>query len=208
MNKDQLSNNDIMRFLQLAYFGNIDEPYYAAGDRAYRDFCRTIDFTSIKNKLTRQEQLQKYIERQTVKSKIYDWLRKELLSINCSSKDDFDSWHDSACKKIIKDFSKEAKLYYGQAQKWLNMTLKYLLVLDISEAKQHISYLHVPIDNIVLQTVSEHIKLSKKPWSRWEESDYKNFQNKLNLFIHKTNPDIPPILWEFRIWIPTDMFNN
>ena len=208
MESNQLSNDVILRFLRLAYFGNIDEPYNAAGDRAYRDFCRTVDFPKTEQKLTRQEQIQRYIERQKKKKKIYNWLQDELLELNCKNSKEFDSWHCRTCKKIIEDFSKEAKLHYGQAQKWLNMTLKYLLVLGRPEANRQIAFLHVPIDNIVIQTASEHVKPCRKPWSQWNENDYKDYQERLKSYIGQIDMNMPPIIWEFRNWIPTDMFNN
>lgn len=208
MESNQLSNDEIMRFLRLAYFGNIDEPYNAAGDRAYRDFCRTVDFPKTEHKLTRQEQIKRYIDRQNAKGDIYSRLRDELLVLDCKNVEEFDSWHCSACKRIIEDFSKEAKLNYGQAQKWLNMTLKYLLVLGVKEANRQVAYLHVPIDNIVIQTASKYVKPCGKPWSQWNENEYKDYQERLKFYINQIDTNMPPIIWEFRNWIPTDMFNN
>lgn len=207
MKTKQLQKEDILRFLRLAYFGNIDEPYNAAGDRAYRDFCRTIDFPKSEQKYTRQELIQQYLKRQNVKDSIYGWLQNELKSLDISTDKDFDLWHCSSCKRIITDFATEAPLYYGQAQKWLNMTMKYLLVLEVPEAERLISYFHIPIDNIVIQTAKD-VKPPQKPWSQWAEDDYLNYQLELKSFIRKKCPTMAPIIWEFKHWIPTEMFNN
>lgn len=169
MENNQLSDGDILRFLRLAYFGSIDEPYNAAGDRAYRDFCRTIRFNKT---ITTTD------NRKNVKRNVYEWIHKELISLKCFSVDDFNSWHDYACKIIIKDFSTEAKLCYGQAQKWLNMTLKYLLVLDVYEAKKLLVFLHVPIDKKVIHTAAKHVTPCQKPWSQWNESEYQGLSIK------------------------------
>ena len=40
----------------------------------------------------------------------------------------FDKWHEFACKRLI-TFSNDI-LTYGQAQKWINMTLKNLSMID------------------------------------------------------------------------------
>ena len=88
------------------------------------------------------------------------------------------------------------------------MTLKYLLVLGRPEANRQIAFLHVPIDNIVIQTASEHVKPCRKPWSQWNENDYKDYQERLKSYIGQIDMNMPPIIWEFRNWIPTDMFNN
>lgn len=207
MKQIQLSVEDVLRFLRLAYFGNIDEPYNAAGDRAYRDFCRTIDFPKSEQKLSRQNQIQKYLNRQSVKDGIYNWLQDEVGLLDVTTQMDFDIWHCSICNRIIADFSNEATLYYGQAQKWLNMTMKYLLVLGVPEIERLTPFIHIPIDNIVIQT-AKGLETCGKPWSQWNEKEYKEYQHKLKLFISNENPDMAPIIWEFKNWVPTEMFNN
>ncbi len=81
--------------------------------------------------------------------------------------DSFDKWHEELCDKIKEKFDSSLKFTYGNAQKWVNMTLKYLYLIDCicSEicpdidyfhSLQNISaYLHVPVDSYIIEKVWE-----------------------------------------------------
>ena len=75
----------------------------------------------------------------------------------------FDAWHESKCAQIIdrmnapygdgnKVFLK-ARFTYGQAQKWVNMTLKYLWLLDMLPNGLSEAELHVPVDSFILEAL-------------------------------------------------------
>lgn len=75
--------------------------------------------------------------------------------VNRSTQESFDKWHKKTCRKIIGCYDKvngsKIIFTYGNAQKWLNMALKYLWLLgdlpnDIKEER-----LHAPIDSYILQ---------------------------------------------------------
>lgn len=75
--------------------------------------------------------------------------------VNRSTQESFDKWHEKTCGKIIGCYdgvnSNKSIFTYGNAQKWLNMALKYLWLLgdlpnDIKEER-----LHAPIDSYILQ---------------------------------------------------------
>ena len=81
----------------------------------------------------------------------------EIYSVkdNRSTQENFDKWHEKTCGKIIGCYDKvngsKIIFTYGNAQKWLNMALKYLWLLgdlpnDIKEER-----LHAPIDSYILQ---------------------------------------------------------
>ena len=55
-------------------------------------------------------------------------------------------------KKLLK---LNEKFTCGQAQKWMNMTLKYLWLLDLLPAEIEEESLHVPIDSFILQKLKE-----------------------------------------------------
>ncbi|MBP5677108.1 MAG: hypothetical protein J6W88_01270 [Bacteroidales bacterium] len=196
--KNKLLSEDILRFLKLAYFGNTENPFNAAGDRAYRDFCRTIDFPKSEYKLSRRELLKRAIKRQKCKDDIYLWLEESLNNI---AKYDYDKWHEITCDGIIERFKSQALLTYGQAQKWLNMTMKYLLVFDNKDVCQLIPPLHVPIDNGVIRKAKKMYKLSAPPtpWSQWDKETYVKYQHRLR---DKVSMDYCPIIWEFDNWEP------
>lgn len=195
--KKTFSDKERIRFLKLAYFGIIDDPYYVAGDRAYRDFCRTIDFVKSEHKITRKEYLEQAVERQDCKNNIYRWIEQELKQPNI----EYDNWHEHICEGIINQFMPQASLKYGQAQKWLNMMMKYLLVLGVDEAENQIPYLHIPIDRSVLKKAKDlyNIAIPQSPWSQWNKEEYIKYQQLLKDMV---SPHFYPILWEFEMWEP------
>ena len=115
-----------MEFLLFSYFGDISDPIMAAINRAYVDMAShtLTGFKEDKNKWKCREQASN-----TIYKKIEELTKLQL-------KNDFDNWHDKLCEKIIEEYKKICKdqkeekveLSYGQAQKWVNMTLKYLYI--------------------------------------------------------------------------------
>lgn len=77
----------------------------------------------------------------------------------------FDKWHKKLCNNIKEIFSNSLPFTYGNAQKWVNMTLKYLYLIDSICAEiypninyfhslQNVSaYLHVPVDSYIIEKV-------------------------------------------------------
>lgn len=184
-----IDQNIILTFLKDAYFGNWrkeEDAYLAAGKRAYRDFCRTI--RGMKEDNDKNEQ----------KNTISEAIFISLAEVAPKTQEDFDKWHHSMCEQIIKSYNTTAKLYYGQAQKWLNMALKYAIVLEIPQAMKVVPFMHVPVDNIVLRLLENKIKPSSADaWSRWNYKTYIDFQQKLRTYLQDKQA---PIVWEFTHW--------
>lgn len=180
--------------------------------RAYLDLNRTLSYNDGDGK----------------RKEFTEEVEKEIIgAINkYDVKTDFDDWHNRVCKDIM-DKAKSKKLLnkdlnYGQAQKWLNMTLKYLWMLGILNKNIDENKLHVPIDNFIFQAIYEgvaikctnnlkdNIKKIKEnenyrfvgngknecPWSKLSDADYKLIQDEL-----RNSVDIPPIEWESKAWI-------
>lgn len=192
-------------------------------DRAYLDLCRTIKFkTDDRNVKTEY------------KAQICGMLVKEydvLLNAVESSDDKqnaFDSEHKRICEEIIKTYSEISKLSYGQAQKWLNMMLKYVLLVEGDSVLK--SYLHIPVDSYIMQTVgSDNPKLkhclklecvpkkdgtvgkysesASKPWSKWNYDEYIAFQNSVRTAVSKCDYN-SPIEWENEAWIEVAEFRK
>ncbi len=59
----------------------------------------------------------------------------------------FDKWHKFACDKLI-SFSEEI-LTYSQTPKLINMTLKYISMLDHKITESTYEYYYIPIDNYI-----------------------------------------------------------
>lgn len=85
----------------------------------------------------------------------------------------FDVWHKGTCDKLIKCWNSAYRLNYGQAQKWVNMSLKYYCCAgDEACIKGVLNYqkcLHVPLDNYVFTSLAEacDVTAGSKTLSEW-----------------------------------------
>lgn len=191
-----LSQDDIHSFLLNAYFGAIDDPVLTAANSAYLDLNRTIEFKSSKISEERKASL-----RSEAVQLIVEGIRS-LQKQTIKSQDTFDSWHDSLCLKLMNKY-KEAGVpfHYGQSQKWVNMTMKYLSVINSNLTKAFFEFLHVPIDSVVFELSEELFGLEwpRYRWSRMDKSQYLEYQVNLRELI-LSNSNQAPLLWEFRSW--------
>lgn len=187
-------DKDILNFLKVIYFGTINDPFTAASNRAYRDMNRTIRFGEFPDE-----------DRERLRNGVTSVLRSEISDISCKgvqNQEEFDTWHFYVCKTIRDIYHSEGvEFYYGQAQKWLNMTFKYLYVIEKTPLEKIFSYLHVPIDNYVFAIARKELGIRKPPisWSRWDdyEGQYMKYQKALRSKII----DCDPLRWEFKYWM-------
>ena len=180
-------NEDLLKFLKFSYFGTLTNLKEAAANRAYRDMCRTIRFNGLCEE-TRLE-LKKEVNR-------------ELITKIENIKDNFEIWHKEACGLIIEKYEKyRIELTYGQAQKWVNMTIKYLYMLNEHTFDKVFDFLHIPVDNYIFKAVKEElgIKNPKKPWSKLGEKKYFEYQKAIREELKKMK--YSPLLWEFKTWL-------
>lgn len=195
MNKDNQKNlktnvnEDLLKFLKFSYFGALTNLKEAAANRAYRDMCRTIRFNGLCEE-TRLE-LKKEVNR-------------KLITKIENIKDNFEIWHKEACGLIIEKYEKHRiELTYGQAQKWVNMTIKYLYMLNEHTFDNIFEFLHIPIDNYIFKAVKEKLGIDKpkNPWSKLDETEYLNYQNDIRKKLKEEENYISPLDWEFKIWL-------
>ncbi|MDL2238191.1 hypothetical protein LJC56_10275, partial [Christensenellaceae bacterium OttesenSCG-928-K19] len=196
-------------FLFYSYFGidigsETNELFSAYSNRAYRDLARTI--RGIGGKKTTI----KYDRKQEVAKLMF----QEIISCPSKKREDFDDWHSGLCNKIADIFKPIAELKYGQTQKWLNMTIKYLWLNKVGKTESFFKYnekhLHIPLDSIILNGLySEHktyfvnndIKWSKNSsWSRIEKDTYVKMQNAFRDYFKKHNKS-NPLDWESEKWV-------
>lgn len=190
-----------------------DDGIMKCARRAYRDLNRTLRFNE-KSKNT--------CDRQKFVTDICRFVKKEiknLFELNKNKELDFDDKHKDICNKIIKeaenwknqneesiwekDTADDKNIYYGQAQKWLNMTLKYMWLTGIWESEFNtgdlLSELHVPVDSYIIEAVWKNTNIPSpirkganrdkdykhpadkvKAWSKWEgaqeDSDHEKSQ--------------------------------
>ena len=223
-----------IEFLLYSYFGIVNEEVMEEEDvalkcahRAYLDLCRTIEFNEeLKGIKGSEEKCSKYIKAEfcniiclTIVSQI-----KEVLYNNEKS---FDDKHKTICSNIItkansvmfkwknEEYEKILvnDLTYGQVQKWLNMTLKYLYLLGVwkDELSSLKDELHIPVDSFVMEAANKDDRFkvnipyknkegkgkysenNSKPWSGWDFKEYVDFQNSFK--------NCSRIEWESENWI-------
>lgn len=200
--------------------------------RAYADLSRTIDYYRSSSWLEdhkKTDEAKSFIKlKQDFKAKVRDHLATSINKLFlCTSQKDFDEWHECCCTKIEKEAQKpglikEGKMFtYGQAQKWVNMTLKYMDISGFWDHKDQFTglrqFLHIPVDSYILEASagydiflpradgkenSTYSESTSKKWSNWTKDDYKAFigigQVSDNSLKTKTS-NLPD--WEDENWI-------
>lgn len=130
---------------------------------------------------------------------------------------EFDDLHDTWCLERMEVFhsfphthrEKKFVFTYGQAQKWINMTCKYLAVLDHPTVARVYTYLHIPIDSIVYTEAEHHLAgitvprpPGNVPWSRLNRKQYREYQQHLQTAIAtRYDGNLAPLDWESQAWI-------
>lgn len=202
-----------------------DQKFVAAVNVAYTTFCRTVSFENLKNLESEKQRNQIKAD---LKMKVADSLKEMLGELKdrleeleqkrfekpeekmSKMQDTFDAWHRQARKEIISIYAKNqpsVSLTHGQAQKWINITIKHLYILDISDYswlfdKCFIECLHVAIDNIITKKAQQskdiNIAKPKNSWSSWDSDFYEKYQKELREKI-KAMKKIP-FVWEMENW--------
>lgn len=138
----------------------------------------------------------------------------------------FSAWHQKLCEALIDQYH-DFDMTYGQAQKWVNMTIKYIWLVytgcntDLDyyvELMKCPGDFHVPLDSIILRYVKKHINKpadsaellpiapekaaflkeeANLPWSRW--NDYEKYLQYQSILKQALQKD--PLDWELTHWI-------
>lgn len=187
-------DKDILDYLKAIYFGDLTDPLKAANSRAYRDMNRTIRFNGLPDatRLALREKV----------NAVFDAELTKLKSDSITSQDEFDAWHHSVSDNIKKLYLDEGvNLTYGHAQKWINMTIKYLYMLEANSFDGVFEFLHIPLDNYVFDIARDLLGIArpKVAWSSWDNYDeqYLCYQN----LIREKITTGTPLRWEFRYWL-------
>ena len=158
-------------FLIQCYFGDTTDPYLAAIDKAYFDM-QTHTISGDKKII--------YAMRREETEYLYSQLRK--LPSEVQSEKDFDKWHKDTSDKMKTISKKTIELEYGQIQKWINMSIKYLYTLRaLGDEKvnqyfvENVYYFHAPLDSYVLNEIGNHDTWSTIP----TYEIYKNIQGNI-----------------------------
>lgn len=207
MKKEKL----ILEFYRRAMFGKQFDPLLTLDNcikmsvnQAYRDLSRTLNgIGKYKNK----------------KEKAAEFLTDKFVEyFNADSKAEkaFDEWHRQICELLVdiyKGYTRKSKSFgftVGNAQKWLNMTFKYLytFTLDNSfgkrDAEEYFKHCHLALDSYTLKWFKEKVDaknlILQQRWSLINNySTYLNAQNKAREYV-KQKHNTTLFLKEFKIW--------
>lgn len=218
-----MTKENAINFLLYSYFGitlddGKEEIIDGAIERAYRDASGRV--LSITDECGGNGPYKKNAKEQ-LKSQI-DKLAERTTPVAYD-----EEWFYETCRILLKEY-KSAKgkkgndaFYFGHAQKWVNMTMKYLCVLKSifhEYDKENIvpwltddleRQLHIPVDSYIMEATKEwKIQFpgkddksvtysSAKSWSKWVCKDYKKFRKELEGKI----PEDSPLDWEGPAWI-------
>jgi hypothetical protein len=194
-------------FLFQIYFGGKGDELDRFISRAYRDLNRT--FSGI-GKLDNEHKTR-------ILKGAKELLKKQVITLSKAfpdkdnTLDKFNAWHDSTCKALKGYYDKSLKsvtktrFTYGQAQKWINMTMKYCWVCggkELDGLQPWFSMAHVAVDEVILKAALEKKAVTSRPcvkWSKWDnEQEYKDFQLTLRSAAAKINKT--PMELEFDWW--------
>lgn len=164
-----LTRADYENYLIALYFGSNQDLLTACIHRAYRDFNRTLHgFGGLENGGE--------IYSQAVSLLTDSLAGLKTASANQISADVFDNWHKTTCERLISLFASHGyHLFVGQAQKWVNMTMKYIFTVGEQKVPGFGSvyaFCHVPFDNILLKRLEKYdFPTLKCAWSRLDKYD-------------------------------------
>ncbi|MEO0969867.1 MAG: hypothetical protein AAFX80_16435, partial [Cyanobacteria bacterium J06639_18] len=122
----------------------------------------------------------------------------------------FDNWHEDTCEKLISIYTHNgySRFTVGQAQKWINMTFKYIFTYGeqrVAGFGNAYPYCHVPIDQTVLKELKRYnFPKFNYPWSRID--NYNDYLEKQIWVRH--NFDIAPLDVEFKLWLGKELNIN
>ncbi len=157
---------DMVRdFYEYSYFGAVfdhskdlaDVEIQIVSMRAYRDFNRTLRYREGTDKPCQDGKTPRW---HFVSDISKDQLIPGVCSLlSCQNVEEYNDKHRQCCIMILNAANDpqyeqllEEKFTYGQVQKWVNMTMKYLFILGyVPESVQE--FLHVPIDDYILKSV-------------------------------------------------------
>ena len=186
------TQSDQDNFVLRLYFGADGDAFDQIIRRAYLDLSRTVHgvgpFPDARDKASH-------------------FLHRELSSLPKNStvmtQSGFDLWHRETCSALCAIYAEcgYENFYIGQAQKWVNMALKYVFVFGekrLSGFTLLYPLCHVPIDNILLGIEEfRDLPMFKEPWSRiMKYEDYMSFQ----VAVRNRFPSSAPLAVEFWAW--------
>ena len=162
--------------------------YDCAAYQAWLDMCRTVGGGSGSKKKKNAK----------APKKTADVIRESFKEEPWKKAEAFDAWFESICSRLVND----NKLTFGQAQKLMNMTFKYLYCCkDLRDQyEKHFAFCHMPLDGLTLEWYKNTDNAKAYNGEKWSKiTDQKMYQSIQNQIRKELNQkDI--LLEEFSIW--------
>lgn len=146
-------------------------------------------------------------ERIALKKSATEILRQAVEKLK-NDPSDFPKWHEKSCNALIACYG--GQLSYGQAQKWLNMLLKYLYVYDVKgyetlfSPEEKITDLDMPVDSKVIEALHRKYNVKRPPagWSVWDRNTYRAYQAAARSALQniENSDERVPFYWELIHW--------
>lgn len=202
-----------LEFLMYSYFGatfkhcgdDLSEIEKCAAAKAYNDATMRAALVTKDKTLEDKQGCQ-----DAIRFAVKDTLVAEIVDMFSSENVLENDWHEKICKKLVESFNeKYQKLFkniwrdqdcgaaftYGNAQKFVNMYVKYLYILTVLAAQykdneiaekwtekydwmlDRTSEFQVPIDRYILSCIGD----KKTAWSKiQDETEYENLRKKID----------------------------
>ena len=189
----QVSKSTVDSLVFFTFGATLDEEYllYAVIKKAFFDATNQGAFNTLVGKVD------DHIKADAKKDAIMS-LYEEIQKYNTPKGEKFNAWHKSVCEKVRSPYKKEMEdeFSHGNAQKLVNMTIKYLYLLSgiadhyeinssikeiLTAIKADSKYLHVPIDSYIIDAIwnQSDDDAKKKLPGKTDEERRKN-RNSLN----------------------------
>jgi hypothetical protein len=193
--KSILRVEDFQNSLIAFYFGREEDFLAMCMSRGYRDMQRTLSgIYTHKNKRDLRVAANKAL--------------RELLARaqDISTSTQFDAWHKKSCERLCSIYHEYGFEGFtaGHAQKWVNMTLKYIYVVNgrVKGYDHLYEFCHVPFDNILIDALKAHGFCP--PDSAWSKLDYSKYFEK-QIWIREHFSSVCPMDVEFKLWLGQDI---
>lgn len=193
-----LRRSDYEECLIIFYFGRHKDNLSLCQQRAYEDFKRTLSGIGKPHVFPRAK------EARSRADQALGQMFSTVRDMHALTEEKFDEWHRTACESLAAIYREcgYPSFYLGHAQKWLNMTFKYIYVMGEQRLARfdHLYDLcHAPLDNILMDALrKEGFHSLPCPWSRL--NDYDTYLDRQHSIRNQFSPMVPLDV-EFRLWM-------
>lgn len=120
------------------------------------------------------------------------------------SREEFDAWHRATRLGLIEAYRRENfGLSHGQAQKWINMSIKYVFALgperieEYSDFEAIYDYCHAPLDGVIFAAWASKVSTPASAWSKLDSDAYEHYLSQARRAFTR-----PLLTEEFYSWKP------